>query len=319
MPFLTEPEPQRGVALDVLPGVRRIVAKNPSVMTYHGTNTYLIEGADGLTVLDPGPDDAGHVQDILRAASGTPILRLVITHTHSDHVGATEALRSATGAASYGYAKSCSAKFNPDHKMQDGDGVAGLQALFTPGHARDHLSFAYEAPGTGQILFSGDHVMSWSSSIVSPPDGDMVAYYKSLELLLERDERLYLPGHGPVLPEPRNLVAELLAHRKAREAAILNQLKQRSWTVADLSEQLYAKTDFRLKVAAQRNVLAHLLKLEHDGLVVQEAQEPGFTEDWLAANAPDDVKTGDTSAMNKTDIEILNRDANRHFSAAPAA
>jgi glyoxylase-like metal-dependent hydrolase (beta-lactamase superfamily II) len=269
MAFLTEVEPQRGTALLVLPGIRRIVARNPSVMTYLGTNTYLVDGEDGLTVLDPGPNDDVHVRDIVRAAGDTPIRRLVLTHTHSDHWGATAKLQAATGAPVYSYRVSGKPEFTPDVRLDDGSVVAGLAAVFTPGHAMDHLSFAYHVPGTGKILFSGDHVMSWSSSIVSPPDGNMVDYYKSLQLLLTRDEVLYLPGHGPMLPEPRVMVAELLAHRQMREASILEALKTRDWMVEDLAEHLYHKTDFFLKKAAERNVLAHLMKLEHEGRVVQ--------------------------------------------------
>ena len=259
----------RGIATPVLPGISRIVARNPSVMTYLGTNTYLIEGPEGLTVLDPGPDDDAHVADILAAQDGAKVARIVLTHTHSDHLGATAKLKAATGAEVYAYRISAKRGFTPDVPLDDGDVVAGLKALFTPGHAADHLSFEYQVPGGEKILFSGDHVMSWSSSIVSPPDGDMVAYYKSLERLLARDEVFYAPGHGPLLPDPRALVAELLAHRQSREASILEALREKEWTVSDLAEHLYHKTDFRLKMAAPRNVLAHLLKLEHEGRVVQ--------------------------------------------------
>ncbi len=293
MAFLTEPEPPRGIALDVLPGIRRVVARNPSVMTYFGTNTYLISGDDGLTIIDPGPDDDEHVQDVLRAAAAQPIARLVLTHTHSDHLGATAKLQAATGATVYGYRNAAKAEFSPDVKLDDASTVAGLTAVHTPGHAADHLSFAYHVAGIGEILFSGDHVMSWSSSIVSPPDGDMVSYYKSLELLLARQEVIYLSGHGPLLQQPRDLVRELLSHRQRREATILAALQAGQSSVAELAEHLYAKTDYRLKIAAQRNVLAHLLKLAHEGRVVQlepdddVAAEPVINEDL----PPEDAKS----------------------------
>jgi glyoxylase-like metal-dependent hydrolase (beta-lactamase superfamily II) len=270
MAFLKESEPQRGIPLDVLPGIRRIVANNPSVMTYMGTNTYLLDApGGGLTIIDPGPKDDAHVADILRAAAGTDIKHIVLTHTHSDHSGAAAALKAATGAPVTMYKNSYKPEIIPDIPLSDGDEIAGLHAVFTPGHGADHLCFTYQAPGTGKILFSGDHVMSWSSSIVSPPEGNMLDYYNSLELLLGRDEVLYLPGHGPVLPEPRTLVAELLAHRQRRETSILHQMKAEPWSVGALAGKLYHKTDRRLKIAAQYNVLAHLLKLQDQGIVIE--------------------------------------------------
>jgi glyoxylase-like metal-dependent hydrolase (beta-lactamase superfamily II) len=268
MPFLTEPEPPRGIATDVLPGIRRLVARNPSVMTYHGTNTYLIENDVGLTVLDPGPRDDEHVRDLLAAAGGR-INKIVITHIHSDHSGAVAALREATGAPVYSHENSKKDGFDPDFRLKDGDRVGGLTGLFTPGHACDHLSFEFIAGDAGKILFSGDHVMSWSSSIVSPPDGDMRDYYRSLELLLSRDEIVYLAGHGPMLPAPRILVGELLAHRQKREAAILQRLQRGPGGIAVIAAELYEKANLWLKLAARQNVLAHLLKLKDEGIVTE--------------------------------------------------
>jgi glyoxylase-like metal-dependent hydrolase (beta-lactamase superfamily II) len=273
MPFLTEPEPARGVAIDCLPGITRVVARNPSVMTYQGTNTYLIEAADGLSVLDPGPDDKQHVADIMQAAGTRRIERIIVSHAHSDHFGAAAALKAASGAPLYGYKISGDERFKADIKLADGEIVAGLKGVFTPGHAADHLSFEYHVPGTGKILFSADHVMSWSSSIVNPPGGDMRAYYASLELLLDRDDVLYLPGHGPALPDPRSMVAEMLAHRKAREATIMAELVNQPWKIPPLAEKLYAKTNLFLKMAAERNVLAHLLKLQAEGIATVDAEE----------------------------------------------
>ncbi len=278
MPFLTEDEPPRGVPLDVIPGVRRLVARNPGVMTYHGTNTYLITHEDGLTILDPGPDDAQHVQDILNAAGDEPIRRILLSHTHHDHRGATAALQAATSAPTYGFFRSASPLFTPDIPLHNGDAPAGLTALHTPGHASDHLAYIWNAPGTGMVLFSADHVMSWSSSIVNPPDGDMQAYYASLNLLLAREDVAYLPGHGPALWQPRALVAEMLAHRHRREAAILDALRAQSATIPDLAAKLYAKQHPMLKMAAERNVLAHLLKLQIEAMAIENN---GL---WSAAN-----------------------------------
>lgn len=266
MGFLTEAEPERGVAQQMLPGIRRLVARNPGIMTYHGTNTYLIDGDDGLTVLDPGPDDPAHVRDILNAAGNVPITRIVLSHTHHDHLGALAGLKAATGAPSYGFQRPATRSFTPDHKLADGDSVAGLVAVHTPGHASDHLAFAYR-----DFLFSADHVMSWSSSIVNPPDGDMQAYYASLHRLLDRNDTAYLPGHGPLLPNPRALVAEMLAHRRKREESILAAVQNAPTTVAELAHHLYAKQDPMLKIAAERNVLAHLIKLRAEGIVIEHA------------------------------------------------
>ncbi len=269
MPFLIEAEPPRGIALACVPGISRVVARNPSVMTYFGTNTYLIEAEDGLTVLDPGPDDPVHVRDVIDAAAGRPVRRIALTHTHRDHFGATAALKNATGAPVYAFHRPAVPHFTPDHAMAEGDEVAGLKALHTPGHASDHFCFAYQT-AQGPVLFSGDHVMSWSSSIVSPPDGNMKQYYENLLRLLERDDQLYLPGHGPMLSEPLALVRELVAHRLAREKAILTLVGETPASVAEIAGILYAKQDPWLKIAAERNVLAHLQKLQIEGRVFQD-------------------------------------------------
>lgn len=265
MAFLTEPEPPRGIALPVAPGVRRLVARNPGPMTYWGTNTYLLDQPDGVAVLDPGPDDPGHVADLLREAGG-PIRRILLSHTHRDHLGAVAALRAATGARVHAYARPAVPDFTPDAALQDGDEAAGLVALHTPGHAADHLCFA-ASDGT---LFSGDHVMSWSSSVVSPPGGDMAAYMRQLERLLTRDDRLYLSGHGPPLPDPRAFVRDLLAHRRQRERAILAALGEAPKPAQDLVDLLYDQLDPRLRAAAERSVLAHLLKLAAEGWAAQD-------------------------------------------------
>jgi glyoxylase-like metal-dependent hydrolase (beta-lactamase superfamily II) len=219
MAFLTEPPPERSVALPIVPGISRVVANNPSLMTYHGTNTYLIETGNGFVVLDPGPDDDGHLRDILTATQGK-VSAILLSHTHSDHLGATAALKARTGATTYAFHLSADPAFSPDVLLRDGDIIAGMTTIHTPGHASDHLCFARP----DGLVFSADHVMSWSSSIVSPPGGDMAAYVASLRLMLLRDDRLYLPGHGPPLPNPKPYVEELLNHRVKREQAILQAL-----------------------------------------------------------------------------------------------
>ncbi len=257
MAFLTEEEPPRGVLLPVLPGIGRLVAPNFGPMTYHGTNTYLIEEGDGLTLLDPGPDEAGHVAAILRAGGGR-VRRILLTHTHIDHFGATAAVQAATGATVCAFAD---VGFQRTVRLRDGDRIGGLIAVHTPGHAPDHLCFGFE----NGILFSGDHVMAWSSTIVSPPLGDMAAYMEGLSRLLERSDRFYFPGHGPLLPEPQGHVRELIAHREEREAAIEQRLSRVGQSSAHLADVLYAKESPRLRRAAERNVLAHLIELEGEG------------------------------------------------------
>ena len=273
MPFLTEPSPGR-FAHDVAPTVRRIVARNAGPMTYHGTNTYLIDGPDGLIVLDPGPDDPAHVQAVLLAGDGA-ISHILLSHTHPDHLGATAALRAATGAPVYAW-HAPALPVEVDVPLHDGDLAAGLIALHTPGHASDHLCFSLP----GGVLFSADHVMSWSSSVVSPPGGDMTDYMASLDRLLARTDALYLPGHGPPLANPLPFVRELYDHRLAREAAIAATLTNEPLGTPEITAALYASVPPELRRAAERNVIAHLLKLEHEGRAVR------VDEGWRATRSP---------------------------------
>ena len=272
MPFLTEPEPERGGLLRVIPGISRITANNPGPMTYLGTNTYLIDSPDGLVVLDPGPaDHPEHVAAILSHVGGQ-IAVILVSHTHHDHVGAVDALRNATGAPTAGYRTSALANFDPDIKLDHGATVAGMLALHTPGHASDHLCFAFPAANGDKVLFSADHVMSWSTSIVSPPGGNMRDYFASLNLLLDRDDDVYLPGHGPPLRDPRGLVREMLTHRMIREQAIARKLSDGPSDTHSIMNALYSQLNPRLRNAAERNVLAHLLKMEAEGKVQREGE-----------------------------------------------
>ena len=277
MPFLTEPEPERGANQPILPGISRIVAANPGPMTYYGTNTYLIETSEGLVVLDPGPENhPEHVEAIMRHTGGQVAL-ILVSHTHHDHFGAVADLQAKTGAPTVGFKVTGDELFNADIKLSDGDTVAGMVAVHTPGHALDHLCFALPAANGDKVLFSADHVMSWSTSVVSPPGGNMKDYFDSLELLLKRTDDVYLPGHGPALREPRTLVKEMLGHRMAREQAIAVKLKEGPANTYTLMDTLYSQVNPRLRRAAERNVLAHLLKMETEAKVVREG------EFWRAA------------------------------------
>ncbi len=272
MAFMTEPEPERGANLPILPGISRIVANNPSPMTYHGTNTYLIETEQGTVVLDPGPEDhPEHVEAIMRHTGGQVAL-ILISHTHHDHVGAAASLKDKTGAPTVGFRVSGLDTFDADIKLSNGDTTGGMTAIHTPGHALDHLCFALPAKNGEKVLFSADHVMSWSTSIVSPPGGDMKDYFNSLNILLRRDDDLYLSGHGPMLRQPRDLVRAMLAHRVMRENAIAEKLRGGAATTFALMDTLYSQVNPRLRRAAERNVLAHLLKMEIEGKVVSEGE-----------------------------------------------
>ncbi len=271
MPFLTEPEPERDARLPIIPGISRIIANNPGPMTYFGTNTYLIETTAGLVLLDPGPEDhPEHVDAILRHANGR-LAVILVSHTHHDHVGAVAALQAATSIPTAAFRENATEGFDPDIKLDHGSTIAGMLALHTPGHASDHLCFALSALNGDKVLFSADHVMSWSTSIVSPPGGVMRDYFSSLKLLLGRDDSIYLPGHGPPLRNPRSLVQEMLTHREIREQAIAKKLTEGSFDTCTIMDALYSQLNPRLRRAAERNVLAHLLKMETEGEAICEA------------------------------------------------
>ena len=244
---MKEAEPVRATATQVVPGIRRMVANNPSRMTYWGTNTYILDTEDGTVVLDPGPagDDA-HLAALLALG---PIRHILLSHGHSDHQGLVDILQDRTGAAVHRFGT-----------LADGAEVAGWTALHTPGHASDHMCFV-----RGRVVFSADHVMGWSTTVISPPDGDMTAYLASLERLIARDDDLFLPGHGPAIPSPQRFARAMLLHRLSREEAIANRLSSAPVTAHGLTRTLYAGVSASLWPAAERTVLAHLLKLARDG------------------------------------------------------
>jgi glyoxylase-like metal-dependent hydrolase (beta-lactamase superfamily II) len=286
IPFRRDDALAPGEVEDTAPGVRRVLCGNPSAFTFRGTNTYLIgRGSGGMAVLDPGPEDAAHLAAILAATRGETVSHILVSHTHRDHSPGAAALAAATGAPTYGFGPHLTPPdqggeggdhgFRPDVVLADGDAVEGegwrLVALHTPGHCGNHLCFSLE--GTG-VLFSADHVMSWSTSVVSPPDGDMAAYMRSLARLRERGDRLLLPGHGPAITEPEPFLAALAAHREEREALVAEALAraERPTTAAELVDPVYGPLDARLVAAAGRSLLAHLIKLEAEGAAKRDGE-----------------------------------------------
>ncbi|MBK1658735.1 MBL fold metallo-hydrolase [Paracraurococcus ruber] len=291
--FLREDPLPHGVAEETAPGVRRLVCNNPSAFTFRGTNSYIV-GRGEVAVIDPGPEDAAHLDALLRATAGERITQVIVTHTHRDHSPGAAALVAATGARTYGFGPHMTPPeaggeggdhgFRPDVAVPDGGVVEGpgwrLTALHTPGHCANHLCFAMEGPkGEQSVLFSADHVMSWSTSVVSPPDGDMTDYMRSLERVMARDDQVLLPGHGPPIRDPKPFLAGLHAHREEREAKVLAALgKAGVATAEELVGPVYGPLDPRLVGPAGRSLLSHLIKLERERAVIRV---PGDT--WAIA------------------------------------
>jgi glyoxylase-like metal-dependent hydrolase (beta-lactamase superfamily II) len=271
-----------GVMERMTPLIRRIVARNPGPFTFRGTGTYIV-GSGKVAVIDPGPDLADHVDALLAALMGETITHIVVTHTHRDHSPAAAALKKATGAPTYGFGPHGAGgeaveaggdmDFVPDIVTTDGDVLEGpswrLEAIHTPGHTSNHLCFALPQE---KALFSGDHVMGWSTTVIAPPDGDMAAYMRSLDKLRGRDDALYWPTHGAPIKAPQPHLRALVAHRRMRRDAIHAALKAGSATPEELVAKVYEQLDPRLVRAASRSVLAHLIELAQDGKVVNDGE-----------------------------------------------
>jgi glyoxylase-like metal-dependent hydrolase (beta-lactamase superfamily II) len=273
-----------GEPRELAPGVVRIVANNPNHFTFKGTNTYLLGSGSTLALIDPGPDDPAHLKAILDTVGERKIGHVIITHTHRDHTDGMPALLAATGAKTVGFGRRVANRgtkrtspsggeyveqdFIPDVPLVDGQRFEGdgwaITALHTPGHAPDHLCFALE--GT-KMLFSGDHVMGWSTSVVGPPEGNMGDFIRSLQRLTERKDELYFPGHGGQVPEPQRLVKAYLLHRRMREQAIVECIRQGKNTVRSIVPAIYKDLDPKLLNAASLSVLAHVEHLIERGLV----------------------------------------------------
>lgn len=269
------------------PGIVRLVAPNPSPLTHKGTNTYLI-GSTSLAVIDAGPDSDEHRAAILKAAAGRPITHILSTHAHRDHVDGVAKLKAETGALVAAYARDPEAgrvalenspsgryfvdyDFEPDIPLTGGDRIEGadwsLTAIHTPGHAPDHLCFAVDGR---RVVFSGDHVMAWNTTVIAPPEGRMADYEASLEILLDRNDDVFLPGHGDRLSEPQRTVRAYLLHRNWREKSVLDALTGGATTIRRIVPQVYRDLAPQLIPAATLSVQAHVEYLIEKGLVASD-------------------------------------------------
>ena len=284
IPYNRDLEFEYGASQRLSPLVRRVIAPNPSAFTFHGTGTYII-GSGSVAIVDPGPDLAEHVDAVLEAVRDETVSHILVTHTHLDHSPATVALKAATGAPSYAFGphgrggdgeqveEGADFNFMPDVRLADGERVEGdgwtVQGVHTPGHTSNHMCFTLEQENA---LFPGDHVMGWSTTIVSPPDGDMRAYMASLEKLLGRSEGIYYPTHGAPITDPPPYVAALLAHRHEREDQIIACLSDGIGQIPDMVVRMYADIDPGLHRAAARSVLSHLIHMVETGRVTCEGK-----------------------------------------------
>jgi glyoxylase-like metal-dependent hydrolase (beta-lactamase superfamily II) len=306
IPFVTLDDPHYGEVVQVSPLVRRVVAENPSKYTYLGTGTYLVGGTD-IAVIDPGPDLAGHRDALERAVDRRTVRAILVTHCHSDHSPLAAWLHDLTGAPRIAFGRhvvdpvwiddddepevaepdaperddepkeSLDLGFEPDVRMADGDLAAEgdgwtLRAVHTPGHTSNHMAFSLEQE---RALFTGDHIMGWSTSVITPPDGNMRDYFASLHKVRERADAVLWPTHGAPVTDVVPFVDAFLAHRLEREAQVLAAVRAGTSLVPDMVRQLYAGVPEKLHRAAGRSVLAHLIKLTDDGLVAPDGDHHG--------------------------------------------
>lgn len=281
MDFPPRPWPT-GLAESPEPLVRRVLCDNPSAFTFTGTQTYLVGKGEDLAVIDPGPGEDDHVAAVLAAIGGAKVTAIMCTHTHRDHSPAAAPLAKATGAPVIGCAPfsltddgpradaAFDPSYAPDRVLVDGESLSGqgwtLTAVATPGHTSNHLCYALEQSGA---LFTGDHVMGWSTTVIAPPDGDMADYMASLQKLQDREDRVYYPAHGPAVEKPRQLVRGMIGHRRQRESQILRLLGEGTGVIEEMVPQMYKGVDERMWPAAGRSVLAHLIDLERKGQVAR--------------------------------------------------
>ena len=280
IPFDRDFEAPYGASIAVAPGISRVLAPNPGPFTFKGTGVYIV-GEGDVAVIDPGPLISEHVEALKRALAGKRVTHILLTHTHSDHSPAAAPLKEWSGAPTYAYGphggsgadgvrveEAADTGFVPDVRVRDGDVLEGdgfaIHCVFTPGHTSNHMCYAL---GNERALFTGDHVMGWSTTVVAPPDGDMAAYRANLVKLLAREDRVLWPTHGGPIRDPKLFLAALIEHRAEREAQILGCVEMGVGRIPEIVARLYADIDKRLHPAAARSVLAHLIELENAGRV----------------------------------------------------
>src|SRR5882672_5546012 len=279
IPFERNFEAPYETVVGVAPGIRRLLARNPSPFTYKGTGVAIL-GHGPVAVIDAGPDDSEHLTALKEALKNETVSHILVTHTHRDHSPAARALREWTGAKTYGFGPHGSAlaedgivveeggdrDFVPDVVVRDGDVIEGrgfvIECVYTPGHTSNHVCYALKE---GKALFTGDHVMGWSTTVVAPPDGDMGNYMQSLAKLLSRDDAIYWPTHGGPIRDPKPFVAACIEHRKMREREILACLRDGMATISEMVPRIYVGLEPALRPAAALSVYAHLRQLAREG------------------------------------------------------
>ena len=284
IPFIREFDARYESEVRVSPLISRVVADNPGPFTFKGTGVYIVGGKD-VAVIDPGPDDASHVDALKRALEGRRVTHILVTHTHSDHSPAAKPLKAWCGAKTYAFGPHGSGKlddgvrveeggdmqFVPDVRVKDGEILKGngftFECVFTPGHTSNHMCYALKEESA---LFTGDHVMGWSTTVVTPPDGDMAQYMASVKKLMARDDAVLYPTHGAPVTDPKPFLAAYLEHRLDRERQIVACIGDGLSTIPEMVARMYADVDKRLHPAASRSVLAHLIQLEGEGRVVND-------------------------------------------------
>ena len=284
IPFIRNFESPYECDVAVTPLIHRVLANNPGPFTFKGTGVYIVGNKD-VAVIDPGPDDPAHVDALKRALQGRNITHILVTHTHNDHSPAAHPLKEWSGAKTYAHGPHGSGKaeegviveeggdrsFMPDVRVKDGEVIAGngftFECVYTPGHTSNHMCFALKEENA---LFTGDHIMGWSTTVVTPPDGDMAQYMASVRKLIARDDRILYPTHGAPVTDPKPFLRAYLQHRLDREAQILACIREGTGAIPDMVARMYVDVDKRLHPVASRSVLAHLIQLEQEGRVVND-------------------------------------------------